>query len=758
MASPAAPAPAPAQGAAQEGVTAPLENAPTMEQAQESPYGPRFEDLPMELQNDLRAIKDNYRLSAITARRGEIKRVKQARKFWKGEQNVWFDEETQGWFSGLGLGGVSVGDSDEDFEPRYAYVTNIYQAYGLSIIAALSAQVPSTRFLPQSLSQIQDKSTARSASDIAELLERNNKAAKLFRRMAYLAWTDGKIGTYTRFVVDGQRFGYQEYPVYGMEPRSIPETEPGGLGERSSAQAITETEVPFVEKTERIPKGQEVIDVVGALELHTPVGTNDQKDFPFLFYTVDMNATKLRAAYPHVDKKIRGLSGASGSSGETEYERQARLEVAFGTRSQGRYERSDMVEYQRCWLRPHTFYYVEDEERRAKLLELFPNGVYVAFAGDVYCEARAESMDDHWAVDHAYPGDGQDRPAVGTSVISPQQRTNTIHNLIVETIEFGISMFMVDTNMLDWDFLKNRTAAPGNFVPVKPESGQDIKSAVYQTTPARLPSNTYEYMGQLEGQTSQLLTGAAPALFGASQTNIDTASGYAMARDQALGRLGLVFSSLKALWGETVLNGVKCFLANRDEDVEIPQMGAGGDYDAKVISMADLGGSVMVERDTNEQFPQLFTQVRQIIFQMLENPVFQSLFSSPKNLELLKQAVGIHDLEIPGEDSRTKQQVEITQLLQEPPRFGEMGETISSMPVDPYLDNHQIEAQTVKEWMNSMEGIQAKNENPEGHVNVRAHGMEHEFLWRQAEMVAAIPPVPPVEEEPEEPGDTSKKG
>jgi hypothetical protein len=63
---------------------------------------------------------------------------------------------------------------------------------------------------------------------------------------------------------------------------------------------------------------------------------------------------------------------------------------------------------------------------RDELLELFPDGAHIAFAGDVYCESRSENMDDHWRVLHALPGDGSSgRPALGDSLISVQERFNT---------------------------------------------------------------------------------------------------------------------------------------------------------------------------------------------------------------------------------------------------------------------------------------------------------------------------------------------
>ncbi len=97
--------------------------------------------------------------------------------------------------------------------PRYQFVTNLYQAFGLSFISVLSQDVPATRFYPQSAQSIADITTARAASQVCELVEQNNRVQHLLTGVAFYLWTDGKIGGYVRFVADAQRFGSHDEPV-----------------------------------------------------------------------------------------------------------------------------------------------------------------------------------------------------------------------------------------------------------------------------------------------------------------------------------------------------------------------------------------------------------------------------------------------------------------------------------------------------------------------------------------------------------------
>ncbi len=80
------------------------------------------------------------------SRRQEIRRIKQAHQFWRGLQYLWWDERDQNWH--LPFEQKLMDNSSLEDLPRYEFVTNIYQAFGLSLIAVLSQDVPRVRFFP----------------------------------------------------------------------------------------------------------------------------------------------------------------------------------------------------------------------------------------------------------------------------------------------------------------------------------------------------------------------------------------------------------------------------------------------------------------------------------------------------------------------------------------------------------------------------------------------------------------------------------
>ncbi len=799
-------------------------------------FGPNNEQLPERLQNAVRRLVLELASESEISRRAEIRRIKQAHQFWRGLQYLWWSERDQNWH--LPFEQKATDESSLEDMPRYEFVTNIYQAFGLSIISVLSQDIPRVRFFPQSAESEADVSSAKSASDVAKLIERNNRIGNLIVEEAFHLWTGGKVGAYVRYVVDGQRFGF--HPETELDERQVkigggwicgecgaetsaPNDGEGGDGKRTASRQpdmkrpagrelqaggaetsahcagasndfrgatlgspgrgpsfvsvnkprpyetpqgvaiadriscsvcgalLTEENyvpeevitVPAGVRTARVANGQEVLTIVGALELKTPPWANEIHEYPFLQWNMEVHQARLRAAYPHAARKI-GAPIAAGESAQ--YERLARLEQSQGGPvTAGGDFNPNLITLQRTWLRPWAFYQLDDEALRDELLAIFPDGCYAAFAGDIYCESRNENMDDHWRVMHAMPGDGSSgRPALGDALISVQERFNTLSNLQIETYEYGIPPIYADSEVLDFDALQSQTAEPGAHYPAKAKAGQSLAAGFFQPQAARVPPDLAGHAADLMGPVAQFLTGAFPALFGGAMTNTSTASGYAMARDQAMGRIGLVWRRMKFFHADLMLAAVDCFRKNRPGDVEVTLLGPGAAFESKWIHLVDLKGELFSYPETDEQYPTQWADQRTVLMQLMANPDprLQAVLGDPSNLGLLKRLIGLDELVIPDEESRTKQYREVAQLLQEQPvvhaDFGTGAEQVlPSIVPDEFADNHSVELDACKRWFSSDAGQVAKIEAPAGYANVRAHAQMHEQFLRKQQLEAA---------------------
>src|SRR6266849_6308531 len=93
----------------------------------------RLEDAKPKLVHALRELVRQYREEGVVARRHEIRRIRQARLFWQGLQYAWWNPNDMNWH--LPFEQRFSDDRALEEMPRYQFVTNFYQGFGLSFIA-----------------------------------------------------------------------------------------------------------------------------------------------------------------------------------------------------------------------------------------------------------------------------------------------------------------------------------------------------------------------------------------------------------------------------------------------------------------------------------------------------------------------------------------------------------------------------------------------------------------------------------------------
>ncbi len=245
-----------------------------------------------------------------------------------------------------------------------------------------------------------------------------------------------------------------------------------------------------------------------------------------------------------------------------EYERLARLaQSQGGPLTEGGDFNINLITFQRTWLRPWAFFALEDKALRDELLATFSGRRVRGVCGRRLLRIAQRKYGRSLARAARAAGGRVERdvPRWATSLISVQERFNTLSNLQIETYEYGIPPIYADSEVLDFDSLQNQTAEPGAHYPARAKPGQSLAAGFFQPEPAEVPPDLAQHAANLMGPIAQFLTGAFPALFGGAMANNDTAAGYSMARDQAMGRIGLVWRRMKFFHADIMLLAVDCF-------------------------------------------------------------------------------------------------------------------------------------------------------------------------------------------------------
>jgi hypothetical protein len=652
-----------------------------------------FED---DEKNAIKALNKKVAQRDMPARREQIIRVWEARLFDRQFQHL-LPRQNGGWeLPALGTG---YGRGEE--EDRSQWEIDIYSSYRKIICAALTREVPGTRFEPGDPDSDRDITASSNAEKLKSKVERDNRLKELQGETARFLWTDGLAVHLTRYVLDAQAFGYEPEPEGEVpEDEETGESEhaigheggseevsdelseaDGSASEGDHAESDEEEKAEGGEGSEEEegeegeefdsswqPRGQELITVDGALAWKLPIKANCLKAMPWARYSFEVDLASAKAMFPDVADQLKpAQSGSESSDDGDDLERLARINVLLGVEDNFITEDSTVydVTIQKFWYRPGALMEIPNKEIRERIIKKCWRGLYVTFAGGNFCEGRNASMDDYLALTFADAGDGVHRPALGSPLIAPQKVLNTLAELAYDYFVHGVPMTYMDDEMFDTEAINDQDNIVGGVRPFEAIPGQQVDGIYwFREEPVPFPEQLLMYTQWLMDEVAQLMSGAYPALFGGDMTNQGVGDAL-MQRDQALGRLGLPWRNIKQTTADVNRQAVQSISINAEGIIKL------GGVEKVQVDTADLKGNILCFPDTDENIPESWTQksnrFAMIVTDAATNPFFQQLLDDPGNLKLVKDMSGFKELRIPMLDSWEQQLGEIAILSESGP-------------------------------------------------------------------------------------------
>jgi hypothetical protein len=675
-------------------------------------------------------------------RRVEVLRDRRNRYYERGYQHL-VEQGRTGVYT-LGQPGQSYTSSDgEQIQcPNFIDDYNIFQPFGRTIQAIMTQNEPGIVFEPNDPKREEDQEASDTAEVYRKYYDRNNDVKRIQTQIVRMMLLSGRTISWTRTEANAELYGYT----------------PDG-------------EAKQIETT----------SIFGTLESKVPVTAKDSANCWYILLTDDPDLRLAKQAYPQFRDKIKpGMSAL----GESTYERIARLGVMQGTRTYSQINDSltHLVTRTRAFFRPSAFedeYFDKASERdktkkiRDRVLALFPRGCLVVFVGDVYVGSRALSVDDEVEIRFPYEGDGMNRMAIMDPMIVVQDRFNDNMNAAAEVWDYGWPSTWVNADEVEFATIQSQRADPYAVRPKKARANQSLDAEFYTEEGPELPASFIQFIQMLQGELAQFIVAAPPALFGGAMEDQKTASGYAQARNQAMGQQGLVWQQIQGMFARIYYQAAMCATTNDqyDETIVIPS-----DNGAATLQLAKLTqGTFGVFPDVDSSYPETTHQKRQTLTNLVsmaaQSPVGQQVFDSPENWQIMKALMGIPELVLPEASARNKQLLEIEELLKGapiPPDPNMVVEaqvqhaaqatvaTHSGMPlppfqppqpepsvaVDPDFDYHLWEFKYCQEWLSSDAARrEAAKGNLAGIQNIKLHAMQHK-QFAMMQMAPAPAPLP----------------
>lgn len=723
----------------------------------------------------LRTVAKHFNEEDRATRERQIRYWRRLKLYWNNFSQVYWSESAHDYK----IFGAEESTSSDD-QSYYDKPVNVFKAFLETIIAALSIQIPSVSCVPDDAEKPLDVSTAKAGDKIAELIYKHNDVMFLWLHALYIYCTEGLIACYS-YPKESLEFGsytrpkYDEEEIEGYSCASCGTRIPDDVIERNQLDEYAPETGPICPECEAAldpemqkhtlkitrlvgetthPKARVCLEVYGGLYVKVANYAKKQEDTPYLIFSHETHYANVLEKYPSLRQKI-SQGGLANSGVNDPNEQFGRLNTQY----RGEFP-DENVTVKNCWLRPASFNILKEEDYK-KLKKKFPNGVMVVLINDVVAEFKGEALDDCWTLTQNPMADFLNHDPLGDLLTNIQDIVNDLISLTMQTIEHGIAQTWADPAVVNFEAQKQIEAQPGTITPTKPVSGsKNLSESFFTTKTATLSAEVFSFYKIIQ-ELGQFVSGALPSLFGGQQNSGSsrTASEYAMAKGMALQRLQTPWKMMTIWWKKVFGKAIPMYMKIMQEDERIVEKTGQGGYLNTFIKRADLDGRIgEIELEPDDKLPVTDEQQADMIMQLfqLNNEEITGALMDPDNIPYIKKIVKIPNFKLPGEADRQKQYEEIALLVvQQPVQLPPSPESMalaqqqgvppeqippqeqSSIPVDPDIDNHAVEASICKSWLISDAGRIAKLENPEGYKNVLLHMKEH------TQMIP--PPIPNAE-------------
>lgn len=624
--------------------------------------------------------------------------------FRKGVQCLGWDPNTLNWFDALSWyreTGQARDGEDTDLEP---FITNVTLTCSNTFTGILTGAIPRSQVTPKDSRIPKDVKAVKAVRNALDIISHMNGGEQLMLEGFESQYSFGCYFRHVRAVFDGDTAGYDEQAFYedfevrpparmkcmrcgtetpisqiasgtgtGQMPQCPncgtqmgPESLYGeGEGAYKSLKMAGVRQVPRAMVRESIHDPREIdMDPKAKKIRQTGIFAREH----------EIDIGEAREMFPDLCDKIQE-GATSPTSANAEYERLRRLEgySAAGTQTSDLNQSS--VTYSEVWMQPRAFYRTGKQDFAERMKKAFPQGLMIANLGEETTEIRPAILVREWTHCGLQRGFGVYSPAIAERVVPFNKRINTANQLVDGHAQTGsLGLNVARASSIDTQKISGVRNVPQTVIPIPDKVNGEAKpiGEIFAHYDTPMAAEMWTYPQAL--YTFLMLVAELPPQVngGGTQEGVDTFGGQQQSLNRALTIFRRYWMNAKREATEADENKIywlkKLMKAGAIRELWDVNEEAGGNYQNKSVSAADLDGDCKFKVDEAQDIPTTPEELREAIIGIFtslnnQNPAAAEWFDDLDNQQMAISSM-VPGSSAPNEAQRLKTLGDLAKLAE----------------------------------------------------------------------------------------------
>jgi ribosomal protein L37AE/L43A len=641
--------------------------------------------------------------------------------YWRGIQVIRWDTATNCWYDALAWARSNNQDTGEDTDLE-RWINPLTLMFCNVFTGTMSRAVPKTVIKPCDADpSLKDTVTAKAAGDAIRIIERKNEIRKIIRSVFEMMFLFGSYFRYTRAVIDGNMFGYDEQPEFAdMEiqqparyrcPACATETPattadgmkcPGcgaWMGQESYYAAGEGNRISMqMTGTKRVPRAGVKWSLHSPLEIDCDPkakGVNPLHCTPILVKSCEIDLGEARRMFPAVYDKIQA-GAESGTTSNASVEKLARLNEVSALGGMTADNSMMNPTYEEAWMTPNSFYKKGDQAFGKRMEAAYPEGLKISFIGQEVVDIRAANLEKEWSHGALYTNQGIYCNALANTAVSFNARFNRVMWILDDwASRCPTGHNFADAARIDTEKMSGKQIPAGTMTPVPMRINGEARPLSELLVHFDMPINPALWgYPQMLLTFCELILGIPRQLSGnGTQHDVETLGGQQLQLDRSATVLKPYWENVQDEHARASQNAIECLQAlmkagavTKIKDVVESQ---GGAFQNNEVDWTSMQGSVEFSSDESQDLPVNPDELKAAIQAMFEelaknNPAAAEWFDVPANQDMAESLM-LPGSVIPNEAQRLKTEADIQTLIDQGPEVkrnpdGSIGSDLPAHP------------------------------------------------------------------------------